>query len=149
MLSDDTSVSAFPCVSLCNAAYGTGIEQARWSVQRGPGLSIKLPMVQVRSGVNLSSSLLSLYISLAFKQLWFFISLQHNDSPWRYSATKSLLPVLASTSFPRQKNIGVEQKLSLLKAVPCFHGNIYPDPCEITYWSPAASCPKFKTLWAQ
>lgn len=47
-------------------------------------------------------------------------------------------------SFPRQENTGMEQKFSLLKAVPCSHGKTYPDPYEIIHWSPAASCPKFK-----
>ena len=47
-------------------------------------------------------------------------------------------------SFPRQKNTGMEQKLSLLQAVPHSHENTYPDPYEIIQWSPAAFCPTFK-----
>lgn len=47
-------------------------------------------------------------------------------------------------SFPRQENTGMEQKLSLLKAAPHSHRNIYPDPYEIIHWNPATSCPKFK-----
>lgn len=60
------------------------------------------------------------------------------------SALHCLCQTPCGISFPRQENTGMEQKLSLLKAVPYSHGNIYPDPYEIIHWSPAASCPKFK-----
>lgn len=154
MTSADSSVSAFPCTSPCDAGHGTGVQQAGWCLQLGtwlcPGLRpcVKLPVVHVWSGMNLCFTVLcpSLYFSHFWIALWFSTSLQHNGSLWIYSAINSPLPVPESTwhFLPQAEKHRYGAEISLLKAVPWAHGNIYPDPYEIIHWSPAVSCPKFK-----
>lgn len=115
----------------------------------GPGsaglhLCVKLPMVGVCSGMNLCFTICqSVYFSRFWIAVWFSTSLQHHGSLWRYSPSTPhcLCQSPHGISFPRQKNTGMEQKLSLLKAVPCSHRNIYPDPYEIITLEPSCFLP--------
>lgn len=74
MLGADSSVSAFPCASACDAARGTGVQQAGWCLQRGTRvcpvlrLCAKLPVVRVYSGMNLCFAVLC--PSLYFPHFW-------------------------------------------------------------------------------
>lgn len=72
MLSANSSMPAFPCTSLCNAAHVTGVEQTGLSLQCGtqvcPGFHfcVKLSVVWVCSGMNLCFAIfLSVFIFLS------------------------------------------------------------------------------------
>ena len=88
-------VDAFPHPSPCDAAWGTGVQQAGRSLQCKTACATSL-----RSGVNLCFTLLcwSLYFSGFRIAVWFSTSLQHSGSLWRVpSAISSRLPVPEST----------------------------------------------------
>lgn len=123
-------------LALCltrQGAHGTGDQQAGRSLQYGGHICL------CRSACSVSLSLLG--VCLVFQHLCNTVVPSAGALP---SVPHSLSWSLCGISFPGQENAGIEQKLNLLKAVPCSHGNTYPDPYEIICWRPAASCPKFK-----
>lgn len=125
ILSANSSMPAFLCTSLCNAARVTAVQQTEQSLQCVPlvcpgfHFCVKLPVVWVFSGMNLCLAIFFVNpcISLNFGLLFSFQHLCNTvlvSGDILPSALHCLCQSPHGISFLSRK-IGMEQKLNLLK----------------------------------